>query len=128
MSYGRRVYDDPRSMSVVDEYLAGLVAPEREALERVRKVVQATVPGVEESRIYGMPAFRYKRRPLLGFRASKNHLSVFPFSAAAVDAVRHELSGFDLSKGTVRFTSDRPIPNSALRALLRYRLSELEDA
>src|SRR5690242_13257747 len=98
-------------MSFVDEYLAGLPAPEREALERVRKVVRQTVPGVDEAKSYGMPAFRYRRRPLLGFRASKNHLSVFPFSAAAVDAVRHELSGFDFSKGAVRFTTDRRIPD-----------------
>jgi hypothetical protein len=33
-----------------------------------------------------MPAFKYNERPLLGFKASKNHLSVFPFSPEAVDA------------------------------------------
>jgi uncharacterized protein YdhG (YjbR/CyaY superfamily) len=116
------------SMSFVDEYLAGLAAPERAALERVRQIVRSTVPEVEEAKAYGMPAFRYKWHPLLGFRASKNHLSVFPFSAAAVDAARQELSGFDLSKGTVRFTTGRPIPDAALKALLRHRLGEIEDA
>lgn len=73
-----------------------------------------------------MPAFKYKQRPLLGLRASKNHLSVFPFSPAAVDAARHALAEFELSKGTVRFTPERPLPDPALEALLRHRLGEIE--
>jgi uncharacterized protein YdhG (YjbR/CyaY superfamily) len=60
------------------------------------------------------------------FKASKNHLSVFPFSPEAVDAARAELAGFQLSKGTVRFTPDKPIPDAALEQLLRHRLREIE--
>ena len=113
-------------MSVVDEYLATLPESERAEFERLREVVRRTVPEVEEARSYGMPAFKHKGRPLLGFRASKNHLSVFPFSPAALDAARGSLTGFDLSKGTVRFTVEHPIPDTALEALLRFRLHELE--
>ena len=75
-----------------------------------------------------MPAFKYKGRPLLGLRAGKNHLSVFPFSPAAVAGARKDLAGFDLSKGTVRFTSEAPIPDSALEKLLRQRLNEIDSA
>ena len=64
----------------MDDYLAGLPADQRDALERVRAVVAETAPGAEEGRSYGMPAYLYEGRPLLGFRAAKNHLSIFPFS------------------------------------------------
>lgn len=84
------------------------------------------VPNAEEGRSYGLPAFRYRGRPLLGVRASKDHLSVFPFSSAVVAVVREELAGFDISKGTVRFTPDRPIPDSALEHLVSRRLREIE--
>ena len=73
-----------------------------------------------------MPAFKYKKRPLLGFRVSKNHLSVFPFSSEAIDAAREALAGFDLSKGTVRFTAEKPLPDAAIEQLLRHRLLEIE--
>jgi uncharacterized protein YdhG (YjbR/CyaY superfamily) len=73
-----------------------------------------------------MPTFKYKDRPLLGFKASKNHLSVFPFSPQAIEAARDALAGWDLSKGTVRFTPDKPIPDSALEQLLRHRMREIE--
>jgi uncharacterized protein YdhG (YjbR/CyaY superfamily) len=53
-------------------------------------------------------------------------LSVFPFSPEAVEAARGSLAGFDLSKGTVRLTPDKPIPDSALEQLLRHRVDEIE--
>lgn len=113
-------------MSSFDEYLASVPAPERAELERIRRFVRRTVPDAEEATSYGMPAFRYEQRPLLGFKVSKNHLSVFPFSPEAIEAARRELEGFDLSKGTVRFTPDKPIPDAALEQLLRHRMREIE--
>lgn len=113
-------------MSSFDDYLASVPGPQRAELERIRRLVRHTVPDAEEGTSYGMPAFKYKQRPLLGFRAGKSHLSVFPFSPQAIDAARGELAGFDLSKGTIRFTPDKPIPDSALEQILRHRLLELE--
>jgi uncharacterized protein YdhG (YjbR/CyaY superfamily) len=57
-----------------------------------------------------MPAFIYTGRPLLGFRAAQKHLSISPFSPAAIEACSDRLDGFDLAKGTIRFTPDRPVP------------------
>jgi uncharacterized protein YdhG (YjbR/CyaY superfamily) len=113
-------------MSGFDEYLATVPDPQKAELERIRQFVRRTVPEAEEATSYGMPAFKYRKRPLLGVRVSKNHLSVFPFSPEAIDAARDSLAGFDLSKGTVRFTPDKPIPESALEQLLRHRLLEIE--
>src|SRR5918992_4450490 len=100
------------SVSSFDDYLATVPEPQRTELERIRRFVRRTVPEAEEASSYGMPAFKYKKRPLLGVSASKNHLSVFPFSPEAIDAARGSLAGFDLSKGTVRVTPDKPIPES----------------
>jgi uncharacterized protein YdhG (YjbR/CyaY superfamily) len=113
-------------MSSFDEYLATVPDSQKAELERIRRVVRRTVPDAEEATSYGMPAFKYRKRPLLGFRVSRNHLSVFPFSPEAIDAARDALAGFDLSKGTVRFTPDKPIPESALEQLVRHRMREIE--
>jgi uncharacterized protein YdhG (YjbR/CyaY superfamily) len=97
-------------MSSFDEYLATVPEPQKAELERIRQAVRREVPEAEEGVSYGMPAFKYKKRPLL-----------------AVDAARNELVGFELSKGTVRFTPDKPIPDSALKRLLDHRLREIEE-
>ena len=113
-------------LSSFDDYFAGASGPERAELERIRRLVRRTVPEAEEATSYGLPAFKYKQRPLLGFRISKNHLSVFPFSPEAIEAARDALAGFDLSKGTVRFTADQPVPEGALEQILAHRLREIE--
>jgi uncharacterized protein YdhG (YjbR/CyaY superfamily) len=112
-------------MSSFDDYLAGLPADRRAALERVRSVVGQVAPEAEEGRSYGMPAFIYEGRPLLGFRAAKKHLSVFPFSPEAIEAVDDRLHGFDISKGTIRFTPESPLPEEVLADLIRARMREI---
>jgi uncharacterized protein YdhG (YjbR/CyaY superfamily) len=115
-------------MSSFDEYLATVPDDQKAALERIRQFVRRTVPEAEEGTSYGAPAFRYKKRPLLGLSASKKHLSVFVFSPEAIDASREALAGFHATKGTVRFTPDKPIPESVLKELLRHRLEEIDKA
>jgi uncharacterized protein YdhG (YjbR/CyaY superfamily) len=112
-------------MGVVDDYLQDLDGGRRAALERIRRIVLDSVPDAEEGRSYGMPAFRYKRKPLLGFAALKDHLSLFPFSPRVVAAVKGRLAGYDLSKGTIRFTEATPIPEELIRELLDLRLAEI---
>ncbi len=112
----------------MDEYLAGLDAPARAAFERIRDLALELVPQAEQGTSYGMAALTYQQRPLLAFRAARGHLSVFPFSARVVDAVRDQLPGFDLSKGTIRFTAVAPLPDEAVRAIVRHRMAEIDRA
>ncbi len=72
-----------------------------------------------------MAALRYRGKPLLGFLAAKQHLSIFPFSTEVVDGVRDRLLGFDLSKGTIRFTVESPVPDDVLRDIVRLRAQEI---
>ncbi|MGW6932383.1 iron chaperone [Lentzea sp. NPDC054927] len=112
-------------MAAVDDYFAGLDAPARAAFERVRALAEESVPDAEQGMSYGMAALRHHGKPLLGFKASKDHLAVFPFSPAAVDAVRDRLTGFSLSKGTIRFTPDSPLPDDVVRDLIQHRIDEI---
>jgi uncharacterized protein YdhG (YjbR/CyaY superfamily) len=112
-------------MGVIDDYLEDLGDSQRAELERIRRIVLDRVPDAEEGRSYGMPAFRYKRKPLLGFAALKDHLSLFPFSPEVVAAVRGRLGGYDLSKGTIRFTEAKPIPEEVIWEMLDLRLEEI---
>jgi uncharacterized protein YdhG (YjbR/CyaY superfamily) len=113
-------------MSAMDDYLDRLQPEASAALARVRAVVAGVVPEAEEGTSYGMPAFLYSGRPLLGLRAAKEHLSVVPFSPAAIEAVSERLEGFDVSKGTIRFSPDSPVPEDVLADLVRARRQEIE--
>jgi uncharacterized protein YdhG (YjbR/CyaY superfamily) len=62
---------------------------------------------------------------LLGFAAFKDHLNLFSFSPHVVAAVKGRLAGFDLSKGTIRFTEAKPIPEDVIWEMLDLRLGEI---
>ena len=56
----------------------------------------------------------------MGFAAFKNHCSLFPGGTAQDFA--DELSGFNISKGTIQFTPDSPIPEPQVRRIIRARV------
>jgi uncharacterized protein YdhG (YjbR/CyaY superfamily) len=112
-------------VSVVDDYFEGLDPSTRAVFEHIRAVVMDIVPDAEDGTSYGMAALRYKRKPLLGFLAAKDHLSVFPFSSRVVDVVREPLPAFELSKGTIRFTLGMPLPDEVVRDIVRLRIDEI---
>ena len=109
----------------MDDYLDGVPAEQSAALAAIRGVIAEAVPDAEEGTSYGIPAFLYQGRPLAGFRAGRNHLSLFPFSPAAIEAVKERLEGFDVSKGTIRFSPDHPLPDDVVREVVMARLGEL---
>lgn len=105
-------------MGTVDDLIAGLDEASGSALARVRDLAMQAVPDVEQGTSYGMPALRWRGRPLLGFNVCAARPAVYPFSPAAVDAVRDRLAVVELSTGTVRFTAADPLPMTAVIALV----------
>ena len=112
-------------MEPVDEYFASLDPPTRAVFERIRGIAMELAPTAEQTTSYGMAALRYGGKPLVAFLAAKRHLSIFPCSSAVVDAVRDQLEGFDLSKGTIRFTAAAPPPDVVVRDVVRHRMNEI---
>jgi uncharacterized protein YdhG (YjbR/CyaY superfamily) len=112
-------------VSAVDDYFGGLDASARAAFEHIQNLVMDMVPDAEAGTSYGIAALKYKQKPLLGFLAAKQHLSIFPFSSQVVDAARDRLTGFELSKGAIRFTIATPLPDEVVRDIVRYRVEEI---
>jgi len=113
-----------KSAKTVAAYLQKLPPDQRAALKRVRATVKAAVPGAVEVISYQMPAFKYDDRMLIFYGAAARHCAVFP-GAYPIAALRKELKGFSTSKGTVRFTPDRPLPAALIRKLVRARIAEI---
>ena len=111
-------------MSVIDDYLKKVDSPQKEALERIRKIVSETAPEAVEVISYGMPAFKYEGKYLIGFAPFKNHMSIFPASDP-IEALKEKLGEFKLSKGTIQFTIDKPVPQSIIKELVQLRVKNI---
>ena len=108
----------------IDEYLAGLSADKRAALEKVRAAIRSAAPKAEECISYGMPAFRLNGKCLVAFRAAANHCAFHPMSSTTVAAHKVELAGYDTSAGTIRFQPSAVLPARLIRKLVKARMAE----
>jgi uncharacterized protein YdhG (YjbR/CyaY superfamily) len=110
--------------SSTEDYLAGLGAEKRTALEKLRKAIRGAAPMAEECIGYQMPAFRLDGRLLVAYAAWANHCALYPMSSAVVKSHKTELKGYSTAKGTIRFPLDKPIPVALVRQLVKARISQ----
>ena len=112
-----------RAPRTVAEYLRRVPAPQRRALQALRRTIREAVPGAEERISYGIPSLYVDGRMLVAYGAAARHCAFYP---GALPIRRHakELSGFATAKGTVRFEADRPLPARLVRRLAATRLAE----
>ena len=111
----------------IDDYLANLKSDHRKTLQQLRQTIQTAVPGAEECISYGIPAFRVNGRLLVFFGAWANHCALYPGSAATLKNFRNELRNFQTSKGTIRFSPDKPLPTALVKKLVKTRVVENND-
>ena len=113
----------PRTPQNIDEYLSTLGDEKRAALEKLRRAITSAAPRAEECISYGIPAFRLDGRVLVFFAAATNHCSFFP-GAFPIEALKGELKRYSVSKGTIRFQPDAPIPAALVRQLVKTRVEQ----
>jgi uncharacterized protein YdhG (YjbR/CyaY superfamily) len=118
----------PSGSDEVDTFLAGLAPETRAALEGLRRTIAKAAPDAVEGISYGVPAFKYRGRPLVSFGAGKNHCSFYVQSPAVMDANGDELGQFDTAKGTIRFAPDKPLPARLITKLVKARMAETDEA
>lgn len=113
-------------MSVVDDYLKHVPAPQRAELERIRNIVKQTVPDAREVISYGVPGFKYRGKYLITFAAFKDHLSLFP-GTTPIEALKSRLAKYKSSKGTIQFTLDNPLPESLIKQITELCVKTITD-
>jgi uncharacterized protein YdhG (YjbR/CyaY superfamily) len=109
------------AFATVAEYLARVPEPARSALNQIRAAIREVVPAETTEVIsYNIPAFRHNK-VLVWYAAFAHHCSVFPGSAV-IEQFKDELTGYTISKGTVQFPLDRPMPLELIKKLTQARV------
>lgn len=113
-------------MSIFRNYLHTVPDSHCSEIERIIAIVQNHVSEAKEGLSYGLPAFKFNNRPLIGFSSNKYGLNIYPFDPRIISAVKPELEGFETSKGVVRFTPLKPIPEKIVLLMMDMRLEYLK--
>jgi uncharacterized protein YdhG (YjbR/CyaY superfamily) len=109
----------------VDEYLARLKEPARNALTRLREQVKQAAPDAKEAISYQIPTYLLNG-PLVHFAAQPKHLSFTVVSLDILNSVRDELAGFDISGRTIHFSAEKPLPAATVKRIVKARVRENE--
>ena len=113
------------SSDEIDEYLRGVEEPGRSTLQTLRRTILEIVPDAEEVISYRVPAFRVGGETVAGFAAFKSHLSYLPFSGSVLSQLAEELDGYAMTKSSLHFPADRPLPRALVKKLIKVRLAQV---
>ena len=113
------------SAQAIDEYLRALEEPKRGTLQRLRRTILEIVPEAEQVISYRVPAFRVGGKTIAGFAAFKDHLSYLPFSGSALEQLGDELEGYAMTKSSLHFPVDHPLPKALVKKLIGVRLADV---
>jgi len=113
-----------KKFASVAAYLRAVPPAPRAALQKLRKTIKAAAPKATEVISYGIPMFKHHGM-LVGYAAFQEHCSLF-MSTALAKAFKKALAPYQISKGTIRFTVDKPLPAALVRKLVKARVAQNE--
>ena len=108
----------------VDDYIATKPETVQAILERVRGTIRKAVPHAEEVISYQIPAYKLDGGAAIYFAGWKEHYSLYPASDRLVKAFKSDLAPYKISKGTIRFPLDEPVPAKLIADIAKFRAKE----
>lgn len=94
----------------------------QEKLNSLRAAILEIAPEATEKISYGIPTF-YLNGNLVHFAGYKSHIGFYPGSEG-IAVFADELSQYKLSKGTVQFPLDQPLPLDLVKRITAYRKAQ----
>ncbi|MCB9196773.1 MAG: DUF1801 domain-containing protein [Flavobacteriales bacterium] len=111
--------------TTVEEYIALFNPPTKGYLEDIRSLILKIVPDAAESISYGMPAYKYKKKPLIYFAGYDRHIGVYA-TPNAHTAFAEELKVFKQGKGSVQFPLDQELPMDLIKRMVIFNKTNLD--
>lgn len=107
----------------VEAFIAQHSKDRQQKMHALRKLLKGLAPDAEERISYGMPTL-WQGRNLVHFAPAKHHLGLYP-GAAAVEALKDELAGYETTKGSVHLSWTEPLPEALIRQIMAFNLQHL---
>jgi len=105
-----------------DAYIASFPADVQALLQQMRSAIKQAAPDAEEIISYSMPAFRLNGM-LVWFAAHTNHIGLYP-RGSGIEEFAVLLKGYKVSKGTIQFPVDKPLPVELIGKIVQFRVEE----
>jgi uncharacterized protein YdhG (YjbR/CyaY superfamily) len=107
-----------------DDYIESFSKDVQAILKKIRSTIQKSVPDAEEVISYNIPAFKFHGW-IFYYSAYTNHFSLScPPPFTVFDKFAKELEPYELSKSTIRFPLDKPVPVKLITDMAKFRAKQ----
>lgn len=111
-------------MEAWTDYLKPLDRDQRASLLDFMKQAKSFAPTADEVMSYGVPTLKLNGKYIIAVGAYKQHLGVYPFGSAPIEANAKLFKDYQTSKGTIRVPYDNPLPEKTILALVQFNLNK----
>ncbi len=105
----------------IDDYIIKYPKSTQVILNKIRKLIQSTNKEIIESFSYGMPAYKFNKKPVMYFAAYEHHIGIYA-TPNAHTAFKKELKAYKQGKGSVQFPLDKEMPYDLIREMLLFNI------
>ena len=112
------------TITSVSEYIATAPPKTRKPLRQLRAAIRGAVPGITERISYRIPTFDLDGKYLLYIAGFRDHVSVYPVTAAMVKRYGKSIAPYRSGRGTLRFPLDAEVPVELVAKLAKVRVQE----
>lgn len=110
----------------VESYIADFDSDVQSKLNQLRDLVFNLCPEIKESISYGMPAYKFRGKPLFYFAAFEKHIGIYA-TPTAHEQFKIELSKYKTGKGSVQLPLDQALPIDLISAMIKFKIQEISD-
>jgi uncharacterized protein YdhG (YjbR/CyaY superfamily) len=113
-----------KQINTVDDYIGTFPKDVTKLLEKIRTTIKKSAPKAEEKISWQMPAY-FQNGILMLYAAHTHHIGLYALPGA-IKAFKKELKEYEVSKGTIQFPFNRPLPLGLIGKIAKYRVKENE--
>ncbi len=113
-----------KQFKTVDDYIATFPKDVQGILEKIRYSILESAPDAVEVISYQMPAFKLKGKILVYYASWKKHIGFYA-TPSGNEAFKKELSRYKVTKGSVHFPIERPVPYHLIKQIVDFRMKEI---
>lgn len=107
----------------VEDYIAGFSDTTQEKLQLIRQTIKTHAPEATESIMYGMPAYKLNKKPLVYFGGFAKHIGFYA-TPTGHEKFEKELSKYKQGKGSVQFPLNESLPVELIAKIVTFRVKE----
>ena len=107
----------------MEGYIGMFSGDVRERLEKIRRTIKEVVPDATETISYQIPTFKLNGRYVIYFAGWSKHIALYPIPAGTA-AFKKEIAQFVVSKGTIRFPLDKPVPYGLIKKIVKFLVKD----